>query len=760
MNAPARELLSRVARSAWAVPERVPCCAWSDEHRRVIKSPGDAPTRYDSAATPYVREILDAWGVGPLGPPWRPEGTGHQASGTRGGAPPRGGGGDHTSRPEGRDRDQSSPPEGGDAGKPGGDRGPSSRPDGRDRVGLKRPKRIVVRKAAQVGATEALFCAALYSIDVLGQTVLLVYPTEAAGQAKNTEQLVPAIEATPRVARHLSGSTRDLKNLKVVFRRAQLIFAWAASPITLKSRPVPRLLRDEIDEYPDGALELSEKRVAAFEGAQILDVSTPTLPGVGIDAAYAASDRRQYWVPCPLPGCGRYQTLVWRRVRWDGGLSASKYDVLRNTWYQCAHCQGRIREHHKPWMLARGRWLPEGMHVDHQGRTAGSAPPSDTWGYHVSGLLSPMPNATWGHLAAGFIEHGGRPAREWWNENLGEVVQAQAERVEVAALKRAAGGYRMGQVPAGVVALTAACDVQQDRAVVEVVGWSPRGERVALVDRRTIGAPASTRLEELERLIRAHAPLARGGEGRGYVALGPSPLAGQTLLVRQWYIDTGHRAQQVYRLALALRGVAAVFPVKGEDGATLRTPWRWSKVPTEAGEVALLLVNTWHWKDELLAQLKAASGEDLRQGKAESEISDLRSARGAGAPMGDGAEVEAVALTAPQFPEDVDEQYLKQLTSEQFVFEPGKGGRKGKWAWRLRPGEVDNHYLDCRIYNLAGADANGVRRLRPLPAALAPTALGATPAAVAAPAAAPQPEQVVPALALRAPLLAARRPRL
>ena len=76
------------------------------------------------------------------------------------------------------------------------------------------------------------------------------------------------------------------------------------------------VLLDEIDRYPLSAgsegdpVSLAMQRTGEFEhNKKVIMCSTPTVDGESrIQAAWNASDQREYFVPCPL--CNHFQILV------------------------------------------------------------------------------------------------------------------------------------------------------------------------------------------------------------------------------------------------------------------------------------------------------------------------------------------------------------------------------------------------------------------------------------------------------------------
>ena len=235
----------------------------------------------------------------------------------------------------------------------------------------------------------------------------------------------------------------------------------ANSATGLRSTPARYLVLDEVDAFPADADEegdpvaLAIQRTVTFRGRRkILLISTPTIAGVSrIEAAYAESDRRKFYVPCPH--CGAFQTLQWSGVKWPEGKP-------RAAFYACRECGGVIEERDKPAMLAAGEWRAT---AEGDGLTVG---------YHLSALYSPF--ESWGEIAADFLACKRDPVRlkSWVNLKLGEAFEDR----DTAPL---AADTLMGRcedwgdlLPAGVALITAGVDTQDDRLEAEVVGWGAR----------------------------------------------------------------------------------------------------------------------------------------------------------------------------------------------------------------------------------------------------------------------------------------------
>jgi phage terminase large subunit GpA-like protein len=149
-------------------------------------------------------------------------------------------------------------------------------------------------------------------------------------------------------------------------------------------------------------------------------------------------------------------------------------------------------------------------------------------------------------------------------------------------------------------------------------------------------------------------------------------------------VDSGFRSHVVYEWCRTRHSAYALKGVDGWNRPALGTP---SFVDIDLGgrKVAagtrVWPVGTW--------SLKGHWYEDLRR-------------EGAAA----GREVDPPGYC--HFGKFLDDVYFKQVTAE-YLAEATMRGRRIK-SWQLR-GKEDNHFLDCRVYNMALADHLGLSRM-------------------------------------------------
>ncbi len=324
-------------------------------------------------------------------------------------------------------------------------------------------EQVAFMKGAQVGGTEAGNNVLGYVIHHTPGPMMYVLPTLDMAKRTSKQRIAPMIEAMP-VLRDLvkDPRSRDSGNTQMVkeFPKGVLIITGANSATGLRSMPARFLFLDEVDAYEDDVdgegspINLAIKRTATFSrNRKILMVSTPNIAGASkIEAAYQASDQRQFHVPCVE--CGFMQAIEWPQIKFEN-------QDPETACFECVSCQHRMREHDKPKLLANGQWVA--MNPEASGKIRG---------YHLSSLYSPNGWYSWQDAVADFLAAKDNPIllKDWTNTVLGQTWQEAGETVDHELLYQRREHYP-AEVPWPVEVLTCGIDVQDDRVEYEVVGW-------------------------------------------------------------------------------------------------------------------------------------------------------------------------------------------------------------------------------------------------------------------------------------------------
>lgn len=427
-------------------------------------------------------------------------------------------------------------------------------------------REVVCMKSAQIGWTEILNNVVGYFIDQDPAPVMVMQPTLDMAEAWSKDRLAPMLRDTPALRGRIADPrARDSGNtlLHKRFAGGQLTITGANSPASLASRPIRALLGDEVDRYPASAgaegdpIDLARKRTTTFWNRMVMLGSTPTIKGASrIEAAFAESDQRYYFVPCPH--CDEFQRLLWAQVKWEPGKPET-------TRYQCAHCGVLLDDRDKNQMIRRGEWR-------------GTQPFNGIAGFHISELYSPW--RTWTDMVVAFLRAKKLPEtlKTWVNTALGETYEEDGSTVDPESLAARKELYSQELVPERVLMLTVGVDTQTDRIELLLIGWGEDEESWPLEQHVLRGDPDSAELwaEVDEYLLRRY----RTEDGR-------------TLLVEAAAIDSGgHSTQAVYDFVKS-RKRRRVWAIKGMAGAgRLAWPKVASRTPKSRAKVWIVGVDT------------------------------------------------------------------------------------------------------------------------------------------------------------------------
>ncbi len=512
------------------------------------------------------------------------------------------------------------------------------------------PARLVAfMKSSQVGGTEVASNWLGYIMSHAKGPVAVVMPTEKSLNDWMSQKFEPMASATPAVAAVLakrSNNASDNNAQRKKFTGGILYAKTAGSTAELKSTSLRYAIADECDEYDwsttqGDPLGLLEVRLTTFHDRKLYIPSSPTMKDASrIEELYEAGDRRRYQVPCPH--CHELQPLVWANLRWHKKPDNPRR--ITDAWYVCRECGAEIPEHHKPDMLARGRWVAEAPGAPH---------PS----YHISALYSPIGlGLTWPELAAEWIEAQDDPAKlmRFMNTRLGETWADRSRDIKPNALEARAEPYELRTIPPGCLVLTAGCDVQDDRIEIQILGHG-RGDRVWTIDYHVLpGNPADEAVWD---------------KLADYLTATFINSTGRTLRIEAAGIDSGgHHTHAVYafvrsgrvRRALALKGASS--PGRAILGKPSQQDVTWRGKTAKKG-VLLYSVGADTAKHLLYARLNGDADKDPADRKV-------------------------------RFSQQIDTGFYDQLVSE--TFNPRKN------RWEIKKGKR-NEALDTWVYALAAS---------------------------------------------------------
>ncbi|ROL86583.1 phage terminase large subunit family protein [Pseudomonas protegens] len=524
-------------------------------------------------------------------------------------------------------------------------------------------KRVVTMVASQLMKTQIALNWIGGLIHMAPSNILTLLPS--LGLAKRVSSRIgKTIKATPvlreRVASSRSRDSRNTMDTKE-FEGGSLYVTTAGSAANLAELSARYVYGDEVDRWDvdvgeeGDPIELAETRGSTFgRNAKFYFSSSPTIKGASrISDLFESSDQRYYYVPCPH--CGHRQVLEWERLLYSADFTLAHY--------QCAgpECDMLIEEHHKGWMLAQGEWR---SHAQGDGETVG---------FHLNALYSPPGWMDWRTLARQFekakkaqVKGDLEPMQVFYNTRLAKVWDSAQEQTKAHVLRDRARleNYCLGSMPAGVLMLTVAVDVQANRLELMVMGFGVGMERWVIDHQVIWGDPANEQtwavLDEKLKARYRH-PC---GVGLAILAAG---------------VDSGgHHTDEVYQFC-RLRRWRNVFAIKGaskpgrpviaQRPSMVDVTW---KGQTERNGAELWFVGTDTAKDWIYNRYPFESGPG-----------------------------------ALHFANDLPDEFFDQCVAESKVARYVKGHKRIEWV----KGKADrNEALDLMVYCLAMAHYLGINR--------------------------------------------------
>ena len=269
-----------------------------------------------------------------------------------------------------------------------------------------------------------------------------------------------------------------------------------------------------------------------------------------------------------------------------------------------------------------------------------------TAGFHISELYSPW--RKWKDMAVDFYAVKNQPEmlRTWVNTALGKSFDDPGESIEYNALLEKREQYDNIEIPNEVLVITCGVDVQNDRLEAQVIGWGHNNEAWVIDYQIFYGDPSSNHVwQDLDT----------------YLKYRYKREDKKKLRIACTCIDSGgHHTQQVYVFCNS-RKARKVFAIKGQSQANKPIAGR----PTFIGRERFVLypVGSDTGKEFIYSRLQAEE-------------------------------------TVIHFPNHVDEEYFKQLTSEKRITKFSQGQKKLVWVKKTQRNEAldTKNKIDVNLY--------------------------------------------------------------
>lgn len=237
----------------------------------------------------------------------------------------------------------------------------------------------VGQKAAQVGYTEWALNTTLFTLDIRAVDCLYVLPAQTPDAHDfSAARFDPALE----MSEHLKKMFVDVQNVgHKKLGNANLYIRGSRARSGLKSVPVGLIILDEVDEMTQENIPLATQRAAGQVSFQIIMLSTPTIPKVGINKFYRESDQEHFFFKCP--SCSRMTELVYPECLEIIGDDETDQRV-KDSYFKCKECKNKLNHETKSIWLANNQWVPSytdrdirGFHVNQMYSSAKAGHPAE-----------------------------------------------------------------------------------------------------------------------------------------------------------------------------------------------------------------------------------------------------------------------------------------------------------------------------------------------------------------------------------------------
>jgi phage terminase large subunit GpA-like protein len=337
-------------------------------------------------------------------------------------------------------------------------------------IGAKTPEYVSIIKPSRVGFTKGLVIAVAAMAAADPCSISLLAPVDEDARDYVVDELEPLFAATPMlrgliIPGRLTG--RNTLTRKSFRTGASLKILSARAPRRLRRHDFRVLYCDEIDAMEitveGDPIVIAEKRTFAHADRKIVRGSTPTEEDISlIQRAYAESDQRIFEICCPH--CREWFELLWEMIQWPEG-EPEKASCF------CPRCGAEIDEKLKSDLVEHGRWRAMRPEI------------TNHRGYRMNALISLLPNAAWGKLAAEWVKaKRGGPAEQqvFVNLILGKPWKTSLNRLSAEVLASRVEPIGLDRIPENIALLTLGADIQDDRVECCVLGWPLAGAPAVL----------------------------------------------------------------------------------------------------------------------------------------------------------------------------------------------------------------------------------------------------------------------------------------
>lgn len=280
------------------------------------------------------------------------------------------------------------------------------------------------------GLSERVLSETVWVAEQLGKIVLYTFPASSQLQDFTQARLDPVFQHSDYLAEVYRKSSTGVQKIELKkVGDGYIYFRGSQNEKQIISIDADMIVLDERDRFTNTAIPYIDKRTLASDLRWRRELSTPTVPGFGIDEAYKNSDQRVWQLQCKK--CG-----LWQEIDFFKNIDHKTYRV------HCSNdeCNSTMDR------LAKGKWQPLKPELS-----------DEVHGYRISGIFNPR--RTVKEIVDDYYKSmNGSIAdlEQFYNQTLGMPFQMDGMKLNKDDLDRCKRDYRM---PYDVKPAYAGCDV-------------------------------------------------------------------------------------------------------------------------------------------------------------------------------------------------------------------------------------------------------------------------------------------------------------
>jgi len=289
---------------------------------------------------------------------------------------------------------------------------------------------IVIPKAAQMAFTVTFITRTLHWIKERKWHHLYLLPLKTGAIPFVQARIDPVIDSNPALRENFQ--TVDNRLHKQSKDAINLYIRGTNIERELQEIPVDVQVWDERDRMVEDNLEEARHRLDGSRIKRLTILSTPTVPGHGVDAddGWWSSDQHRWEVPCP--GCARFQVLSFRD-------NVKLGDTSDECVLECVHCHREFSDTERANANAYGVWVPSNLN-------------GKTRGYHISQFNSPTQPLAKIMTSWYLGQKNARKLKSFYNQSLGEPYVAAGDQLTPEILDKCrVSGHTLGGIPQSAV---------------------------------------------------------------------------------------------------------------------------------------------------------------------------------------------------------------------------------------------------------------------------------------------------------------------